>query len=164
MPADGLISIKELADGVNQWCFDHGVIPTNGQEGERITERNIRFYRTRELLDAPGSEGGEHKRGFSPKHVAQLRAIRLLQARAVPLEGIRAALQGRSLTELQELERAELRRLNDAGVALGVGSAHESWQVTAVGGEYLLVSRRGRSVSDEQRRQIAQVLGVRAEG
>ena len=163
MPADGLISIKELADGVNQWCFDHGVIPTNGQAGERITERNIRFYRTRELLDAPGSEDGENRRGFSPKHVAQLRAIRLLQARAVPLEGIRTTLQGRSLEELQELERAELRRLNDAGVALGVGSAHENWQVTAVGGEYLLVSRRGRSINDEQRRQIAAVLGVRAE-
>ena len=158
-----LVSIKELADGVNTWCFEHGVIPANGQAGERITERNIRFYRTRELLDAPGSEDGGHRRGFSPKHVAQLRAIRLLQARAVPLEGIRATLQGRSLTELQELERAELRRLNDAGVALGVGSAHENWQVTAVGGEYLLVSRRGRSINDEQRRQIAAVLGVRAE-
>ena len=163
MAADGLVSIKELADGVNQWCFDHGVIPTNGQAGEKITERNIRFYRTRGLLDAPGSETGEHKRGFSAKHIAQLHVIRLLQARSQPLEQIRAALENRSLAELQEVERAELRRLNDAGVALAVGSAHETWQITSVGGEYLVVSRRGRSISDEQRRQIAAVLGVRGE-
>ena len=81
----------------------------------------------------------------------------------MPLEQIRATLENRSLGELQEIERAELRRLNDAGAALGVGSAHESWQVTAVGGEFMLVSRRGRSISDEQRRQIAAVLGVRGE-
>lgn len=163
MAAEGLVSIKELAEGVNQWCFDHGVIPANGQAGEKITERNIRFYRTRGLLDAPGSETGEHKRGFSAKHIAQLRAIRLLQARSVGLEGIRAALENRSLAELQELERAELRRLNDAGVALAVGSAHETWQITAVGGEYLVVSRRGRAISDEQRQKIAAVLGIRGE-
>ena len=163
MTADGLVSIKELADGVNQWCFDHGVIPTNGQAGEKITERNIRFYRTRGLLDAPGSETGDHKRGFSAKHIAQLRVIRLLQARSQGLEQIRTALENRSLAELQEVERAELRRLNDAGVALAVGSAHETWQITAVGGEYLVVSRRGRSMSDEQRRQIAAVLGVRGD-
>ena len=163
MAADGLLSIKELADGVNQWCFDHGIVPTNGQAGEKITERNIRFYRTRGLLDAPGSETGEHKRGFSPKHTAQLRAIRLLQARGVPLEQIRAALENRALAELQDIERAELRRLNVAGVALAVGSAHETWQIAAVGGEYLVVSRRGRSISDEQRRQIAAVLGIRGE-
>lgn len=163
MAVDELLSIKELADGLNQWCFDYGVVPTNGQAGEKITERNIRFYRTRGLLDAPGSETGEHKRGFSPKHVAQLRVIRLFQARSLPLEQIRAELENRSLAELQEIERTELRRLNDAGVALAVGSAHETWQITAVGGEYLVVSRRGRSINDEQRRQIAAVLGIRGE-
>ena len=79
------------------------------------------------------------------------------------MEQIRAALENRSLAELQEVERAELRRLNDAGVALAVGSAHETWQITAVGGEYLVVSRRGRPLSDEQRRQVAAVLGVRGD-
>ena len=89
--------------------------------------------------------------------------IRLLQARSQGLEQIHAAMANRPLAELEEIERAELRRLNDAGVALAVGSAHETWQITAVGGEYLVVSRRGRSISDEQRRQIAGVLGIRGE-
>ena len=164
MASTGLISIQALADAVNQWCFDHGVIPTNGQAGERITERNIRFYRTRGMVDAPGSGTGEHKRGFSEKHAAQLRAIRLLQARSVPLEGIHAQLEGRTLEELQELERTELRRINTAGLALAGGTAQENWHVTALGGEYLLVSRRGRGINDEQRRQIAALLGIRSEG
>ena len=36
--------------------------------------------------------------------------------------------------------------------------------MTSIGGEYLLVSRRSRPVTDEQRRQIAAALGVNAQG
>ena len=135
-------------------------MPTNGQAGERITERNIRFYRARGLLDAPGSETGEKRRGFSEKHACQLRVIRLLQARSLPLEQIQGHLQGRSQEQLQELEREELRKLNGAGASIAGGAAQEHWLITAVGGEFLLVSRRGRSISDEQRRQVAVALGV----
>ena len=159
-----LVSIKELADGVNAWCFEHGVIPANGQAGERITERNIRFYRARGILDAPGSATGEKRRGFSEKHACQLHAVRLLQARGVGLEQIQERLHGRSLEELQEFEREELRKLNGAGAGIAGGSAQENWVVTSIGGEYLLVSRRGRPISDEQRRQIALALGIRGEG
>ena len=164
VPAGSLISVEELADLINRWCAEHGVAPANGQAGERITERNIRYYRTRGLLDAPGSGTGEHKRGFSEKHVAQLRAIRLLQARPLPLEQIQTQLAGRSLDELQELERQELRKINGASAAILGGSAQEHWQVTAVGGEFLLVARRGRAISDEQRRQVAAALGVAPAG
>ena len=164
MTTASLMSIDELADSINRWCAEHGIVPANGQAGERITERNIRYYRTRGLLDAPGSGTGEHKRGFSEKHAAQLKAVRLLQARPLPLEQIQAQLTGRSLDELQELERQEMRKLNGAGAAIMGGTAQEHWQVTVVGGEFLLVARRGRSISDEQRRQVAAALGVAPAG
>ena len=160
MPTDSLVSIEELADSINRWCAEHGVISTNGQTGERITERNIRYYRARGLLDAPGTGTGERRRGFSEKHAAQLRGIRLLQARSLPLEQIQEQLRGKTFEELRELEQQELRKLNGAGAAIMSGAAQEHWQLTAVGGEYLVVSRRGRSLSDEQRRQVAVALGV----
>jgi DNA-binding transcriptional MerR regulator len=163
MASAELVSIQELADGVNRWCFEHGVVPASGQAGERITERNIRFYRARGILDPPGSGTGEKRRGFSEKHACQLRAVRLLQARGVALEQIEERLRGRSLEELQEFEREELRKLNGAGAAIAGGSAQENWLVTSIGGEYLLVSRRSRPVTDEQRRQIAAALGVNAQ-
>ena len=164
MAVSPLISIQELAESINKWCFEHGVAPTNGQTGERITERNIRYYRARGLLDAPGSESGEHRRGFSPKHVCQLRVIRLFQARSLPLEQIQEQLRDRSLEQLQEIESEELRKLNGAGASIAGGSAQEHWLITAVGGEFLLVSRRGRSISEDQRRQVAAALGVQPAG
>lgn len=164
MASASLVSIEELAESINRWCVEHGITPANGQAGERMTERNIRFYRTRGLLDAPGSESGEHKRGFSEKHTAQLRAIRLLQARPLPLEEIQEQIRGRSLEELRELERQELRKINGATAAIMGGATQENWQVTVVGGEYLLVSRRGRAISEEQRRQVAAALGVLVAG
>ena len=162
--SSALLSIEELADAINRWCVEHGITPANGQAGERITERNIRYYRTRGLLDPPGSETREHKRGFSEKHAAQLKAIRLLQARPLPLEQIQAQLLGRTLDELQELERQELRKINGASAAIMGGAAQEHWHVTAVGGEFLLVARRGRAITDEQRRQVAAALGVAPAG
>lgn len=160
MASSPLVSIEELAETVNRWCIEHGISPANGQSGDRITERNIRYYRTRGLLDAPGSGTGEHKRGFSDKHAAQLRAIRLLQARPMPLEQIQVQLAGRTLEELQELERQELRKINGTSTTILNPGTPESWLVTLVGGEFALISRRGRGISDEQRRQIAAVLGV----
>ena len=160
MAESTLVSIQELADSINKWCFEHGIAPTNGQAGERITERIIRYYRVRGLLDAPGSESGGKRRGFSEKHACQLRIIRLLQARSQALEEIDEQLRGRSLDQLREIEREELRKFNGSRASIAGGAAQEHWLITAVGGEYLLVSRRGRPVSEEQRRQIAGVLGV----
>ncbi len=167
-----LVSIQALADATNQWCREHGVLPANGQAGQQITERNIRFYRARGLLDAPGAGDDVGKRrGFSEKHAYQLRVIRLLQARSVPLEDIREQVRARSLETLQELERQELRKLHDgAGVVGGTTgaatilgqAAQENWQVTSVSSEFLLVSRRGRPLTEEQRRSVAAVLGVAA--
>ena len=159
-----LVSIQALADATNQWCQEHGILPASGQAGERITERNIRFYRARGLLDAPGAGDDVGKRrGFSEKHSYQLRVIRLLQARSLPLDQIREQLRGQEMVALQEMERRELQKLH--GVASGpaaiMGHAvQENWQVTAVSSEFLLVSRRGRLLTEEQRRTVAAALGV----
>ncbi len=157
-----LITVRELAEATNRWCLEHHIVPANGQAGERITERNIRYYRARGILDAPGAGAGEKRRGFSEKHAGQLRALRLLQARALPLEEIGKQLRGRSLEELRQLEEAELHRLEDGPAAMDSTTAQENWQVTAVGAEYLLISRRGRALTAEQRSQIAAALGVAA--
>jgi DNA-binding transcriptional MerR regulator len=156
------VSIQELAETTNQWCQEHAIAPISGQAGERITARNIRYYRARGLIDAPGSAEGSKRHGFTDKHACQLRAIRLLQARGLPLEQIQTQLQGRSLEELKELERHELFKLNGPAQmgSIAGAAAQEQWQVTAVGGDFLLVSRRGRPVTEEQRRKIAETLGV----
>jgi len=71
------LSAEQLAHLVNQWCADHHVFPANGQAGERMSVRNIRYYRTLGLLDPPEVVGGQ---GFGEKHRLQLVALRLLQA------------------------------------------------------------------------------------
>ena len=55
---DREFSIQELADVVNGWCAGHDIEPASGQAGKAVTERNIRYYRTIGLLDAPADGGG----------------------------------------------------------------------------------------------------------
>ncbi len=167
-PIHSTISISDLADLVNQWCDEHQVTPANGQAGERITERNIRYYRSRELLDAPGGDDIGRKRGFTEKHLLQLKAIRLLQARGLPLDQIQARIHGRSVDELRAIERLELRQIaGDAGDGSSSGvvtsadlltGEGERWGVSALGTEFFLVSRRGRTLNGAQRKMVAAVL------
>ncbi len=164
MQEEPLVTIQELARATNEWCLANGVAPANGQAGERITERNIRYYRARGILDAPGAGAGDRRRGFSAKHAGQLRALRVLQARAVPLAEIARQIAGRPVEELQALTDAGLGRLRgDANAMTATSAIHENWQVTTVGADYLLISRRGRAVSEEQRAQVAAALGVGAD-
>ncbi len=217
VPRPAIFSIRALADSVNQWCEENGVRPVNGQSAPQLNDRNIRYYRLRGLLDAPGSGApeGAARRGFTEKHAAQLRVIRLLQARGLPLDRIQVSIAGLSLDELRAFQRREMgkptpasagsiigdvfasapkdgrshttaetarpvaqRRAADTG-SRGVPTDHvphatgngagesspsepalgqEQWLVSAVGEEFLLVSRRGRQITDEQRRLIAAVL------
>ena len=166
-PAQSTISISELADLVNQWCDERQIVPANGQAGERITERNIRYYRSRGLLDAPGGDDTGRKRGFTEKHFLQLKILRLLQARGLPLEQIQARLHGRAADELRAIERAELRMFahdGTSGAAVEFTGAEllpgegERWGVSALGSEFFLVSRRGRTLNGAQRKMVAAVL------
>jgi DNA-binding transcriptional MerR regulator len=125
-----------------------------------VTERNIRFYRTIGLLDAPATAG----RGFGEKHFLQLVAIRLLQAQGLPLRRIRELLFGRTVAELREVQKrglAEARSLTPAArfsAATAAAGSDELWRVTALDDDFLLVSRRGTSLSIPQREAVLRAL------
>jgi DNA-binding transcriptional MerR regulator len=148
-------SLAQLADEVNKWCDDHGVVPANGQAGERITERSVRYYRTLGLVDAPLAGGGL---GYGEKHRSQLKALRLLQAQGIPLRRIRSLLLGRSIEDLQRIERQGLQELPMSRAADFPALAGETWGVTPLGEDYLLISRRGLSLASETCQELLAVL------
>jgi DNA-binding transcriptional MerR regulator len=152
-----VISAEDLATQVNHWCEQHEIEPASGQAGERLTERNIRYYRTLGLVDAPGTAGGQ---GYGEKHRLQLIAVRLLQAQGLPLSRIRELLFGRSVQELQRIEKqglAELRRASPV-VTFHPPAKEESWCVNPLDDEFLLVSRRGRRVRREVCERLQAIL------
>ncbi len=149
------LSAQQLADSVNQWCDEHSIFPANGQTGEQMTVRNIRYYRTLGLLDPPEIGGGQ---GFGEKHRLQLIAIRLLQAQGLPLRRIQQLLFGRSLEELKEIEDRGLAELEETRVAAFRPSADESWNMIPLNDEFMLISRRGRTVGTEMRQRLLAVL------
>ena len=148
-------TVEQLAEAVNQWCDEHGVIPASGQTGERMTERNVRYYRTLGLVDAPMVGGGI---GYGEKHLLQLIAIRLLQAQGLPLNRIRDLLLGRSLAELRQIEKRGLAELKQSDVAVFRPNTSEGWAMTPLDDEFLLISRQGRGISDEVRARLRAVL------
>jgi DNA-binding transcriptional MerR regulator len=148
-------TVEELAEAVNDWCARHGIAPASGQAGERMTTRNVRYYRTLGLVDAPSTGGGS---GYGAKHRLQLIAIRLLQAQGLPLNRVRDLLLGRTLEDLRVIERRGLTELRQAGPPVFRPSAAESWTMTPIDDEFLLVSRQGRGISDEVRARVREAL------
>ena len=150
------LSLEELAEKVNGWCVAHAVSPANGQAGEQVSERTIRYYRTLGLVAGPG-EGGL----YGELQYLQLCALRLLQAKGLPLRRVRELLFGRDAATLRELlERglAELRAEKSSPVmALRPGS-EELWRMTTLDTEFILCSRSGRGITDEQRAAILRIL------
>lgn len=148
-----MLSLLELADAVNDWCSEHEIEPANGQAGETVTERNIRFYRTMGLVDAP--EGGV----YGEKHLLQLSAIRLLQAQGVPLRRIRDLLYGRSVAELREIRR---RGVAESEAAINANpfptSGDEVWRMIPLDEDFLIVSRRGATLSPDRRAAVLRAL------
>jgi DNA-binding transcriptional MerR regulator len=149
------VSAQQLAEMVNRWCDEHRVYPANGQTGEQINVRNIRYYRTLGLLDPPELGGGQ---GFSEKHRLQLIAIRLLQAQGLPLSRIQQLLFGRSLEELSEIEQRGLAELQETRVSAFRPSGDESWNMMPLNDEFMLVSRHGRAVGADIRQRLLAVL------
>lgn len=137
-------SLEELAVAVQKWCQEHRVLPLNGQAAEQISERNIRYYRTLGLLDAPI---GNYTRTFTDKHRLQLIAIRIYQAQGFPLRRIRDELYGKALEDLQALEKQAAKRGKKQAsfsVPLELPVAAESWSVVPLTGDFLLVSRQNQ--------------------
>ncbi len=148
-------SLRELAERVNAWCARHEIEPAVGQAGELVTERNVRYYRTVGLLDAPSSGLA----GYGEKHFLQLVGVRLLQAQGLPLRRIRELLFGRSVAELRELQSralAESRRAPNWRNT--VPRADELWRMVPLSDDFMLVSRNGRELSARQRAALLQVL------
>ena len=151
-------TLEELAGAVQEWCTEHHVFPANGQAAEEITERNIRYYRTLGLLDAPV---GNYTKTFTDKHRLQLIAIRLFQAQGLPLRKIRDELYGKSLEDLVALEK-QVGKLGQKKLSLSVPflppAAAESWCVTPLADEFLLVSRNNQQLPRAVIEKINQLL------
>jgi len=155
-----MMSVEQLAEAVNDWCDEHGISPASGQAGERMTVRNVRYYRTLGLIGPPALGGGQ---GFGEKHRLQLIAIRLLQAQGLPLSRIQELLFGRSIEELKQIEKKGLAEMEAAGFNGFRPTLNESWSVAPLNEEFMLVSRRGRRLSAEVREQLLAVLEHRQE-
>jgi DNA-binding transcriptional MerR regulator len=130
-----------LAADVKSWSEQHRILPANGQASDEITERTIRYYRTLGLLDAPL---GNYAKTFTEKHKLQLIAIRFYQSLGLPLRKIRDELYGKSLEDLEVLEQQATKRGKKTNALAGLflpPIATESWTVTPLDGNFLLVSR-----------------------
>jgi DNA-binding transcriptional MerR regulator len=134
-------TLEELAQAVRAWCEAYAIRPANGQVGEELTERTIRYYRSLGLLDAVP---GERLRSFTEKHRLQVQAIRVYQAQGIPLRRIHEQLYGKSEAELLEFSRRAERRQPDAGAVFGTSAPAERWGVVSLADDLLLVSRQGR--------------------
>ena len=148
------LSLEQLSDRINAWCDEHGVQPANGQAGEAVTERNIRYYRTLGLVDAP--DGG----GYGEKQLLQLTALRLLQAQGLPLRRIRELLYGRPLEVLREIRGRGLAEAQQAAAAVRVTLPvqDELWRMIPLDGDFMLVSRRGAQLTSAQREGVLRAL------
>ena len=157
---NGMFSAEKLAEAVNQWCDRNGVSPANGQAGERLTVRSIRYYRTLGLLDPPALGGGE---GFNEKHRLQLIAVRLLQGQGLPLSRIQQLLFGRMLADLQRIEKEGLAELKQNRSGSFQPLSNESWRVTPLNDEFMLVSRRGRGLAPDLCQRLLTILEPKEE-
>jgi DNA-binding transcriptional MerR regulator len=151
-------SLEELAQAVRDWYEEHSVFPANGQAAEELTERSIRYYRTLGLLDPPV---GNYIKTFTDKHRLQLIAIRLYQAQGLPLRKIRDELYGKSLDDLEALEKQAGKQGKHSlsiSAPLQMPVAGESWSVVPLTDEFLLVSRQNKQVPRGIVEKINQLL------
>lgn len=154
----GEFTLEELAAQVQAWSERHRVVPANGQASDAITERTIRYYRTLGLLDAPL---GNYAKTFSEKHKLQLIAIRFYQSLGLPLRKIRDELYGKSEEDLAALEQ-QAAQPGEKAAAFAIPclppAASESWTVTSLSGNFLLVSRDHQALPRTVLDQINQLL------
>jgi DNA-binding transcriptional MerR regulator len=159
-----IFSLEELAEAVREWCEKHRIVPANGQAADQVTERNIRYYRTLGLLDAPV---GSYVKSFTEKHLLQLLAVRIYQAQGLPLRKIRDELYGKSEEELRQFTRTAAKTGVKLAPAFAPPSAAENWQVVPLSEDFLLVSRRGQplpaSVVQKLRTMLEEALSPKSE-
>jgi DNA-binding transcriptional MerR regulator len=153
-------SVSDLAAQLNQWCKQHGVEPLHNGAGTEVTVRNIRYYQSLGLVDRPLSADG---RGFAEKHRLQLIAIRLLQAKGLPLARIQSLVSGRNEEELREVESRGVSEL-EAAPAFPQPVRAAEWKVTVSLSNSLLRSgskSRKYSVLNRNRPEAANLTAAR---
>ena len=148
-------SLEQLAGTVQEWCRAHSIQPANGQVSQALSERNIRYYRSLGLLDAPP---GAYLRSFTEKHRLQLIAIRIHQAQGIPLRKIQEHLYGKTEIELRHFVAKAGNELEQAPTPLLPTAAFEQWRVVPLTEDLLMVSRQGRSLPPHLIRHLQQVL------
>jgi DNA-binding transcriptional MerR regulator len=147
-------SIGGLADGVNGWCSQHQVEPLHNGTGLKVTIRNIRYYQSLGLVDRPVSADGL---GFNEKHRLQLIAIRVLQAKGLPLGKIQSLLYARSEEDLLEVERQGWNELTSSAAQPLPGNTPD-WRITPIGADLFVLARSGRDITPAQRLKIQEIL------
>lgn len=151
MATEAYTNLQDLAQSVNEWCGERGVLPASGQAAESLSERNIRYYRTLGLLDGPVTGGG-----YGRRHFLQLASIRVLQAGGLPLKRIQELLYSRDDDSLEELlERA---KSEPAPAPAFPPFSTETWHVSALGGPFALLSRGGARPTPSQLAAISEIL------
>ena len=139
-------NLEELANSVRNWCDEHRISPANGQASDEISERTIRYYRTLGLLDPAN---GSYIKTFSEKHRLQLIAIRIYQARGIPLRKIREELYGKSQEDLNLFVKRienEADSTIDLGIPFSPPSVVENWAMVPLNLEFMIISRNGREL------------------
>jgi len=146
-------SLEALAEAAEDLCRQKRVLPISAQAGEALSLRTLRYYRTMGLLDGAGGDG------YGEKHLLQLIAIRVLQAMGQPLRRIQVLLAGRSLADLRKIQTDGIRELSkQTAPTTSWPVQNEAWSASVVDEEWLLVSRKGRHLSDATIAQIRTLL------
>jgi len=148
-----IYGIAALAEQVNDWCRQHRVRPLHNGASPNVTVRNIRYYQTLGLVDRPISADGN---GFTEKHRLQLIAIRLFQAKGLPLGKIGSLLCRRSEEELRDIERRTVDEGSLAHDPLPPGRI--DWKISPVADDVLLLTRSGRELTPAQRIKILEII------
>lgn len=149
------LTIDALAQHVNAWCAKRRLRPANGQVADAVSVRTLRYYRSLGLLDAPTSGGGE---GYGQRHFLQACAVKVLQAEGLPQSRIHALLFGRSDQELQEVADHAANVLSTPKSS-AVASAPQTWQVTPLNDDFLLIRQRpGAALTPAQIQAIQAIL------
>ena len=145
--------VAALAAAVNGWAGTNEVFPISGQASREVTVRNLRYYRSLALLDGP-VEGG----GYSPKHFLQVAAIRLLQARGLPLARIRDLLYGRSEEELASIFHEGVDELHRPPSTPALLAPGESCTVHGLTAGFALLAPAGQPITSDQLEAISKIL------
>lgn len=92
------LSLRETVDLAQRVLDENRIVPRSRRAASELSERNVRWYTTAGILDAPGREG--HSATYGRRHLLQLLYTRQAQARGEALEKVRLDITGLSTEEL----------------------------------------------------------------